>query len=291
MLGALGCDYGQGYLHRQADDRQAGDRRADGLPYASSSGRTAITWLWERAAEDPAAGRQRHAGLDRQPSTAPWPAPIGAARGRRPPGPRPRRAAGARPCAAGRQSRLDEVEPPAAELRTPPPQPSRRKKRRKRNEEAPKRLRRDRRRLTAWRGRRHLAQRRVVLARHARCRRAARRRRCSEASHCAGSRFPAAPAPSRHSPAPDGPLRALPRAMARQDVDGRGQRELPADGQARIGGEIVAGVQHEAAALFHRTAKEHRHVHQFAAGSSRAVLARCRAGRRDRRSSSSASPC
>lgn len=36
-----------------------------------------------------------------------------------------------------------------------------------------------------------------------------------------------------------------------------------ATGRPRVGGEIVAGVKHEAAALFHRPPEQHRHFHEF----------------------------
>ena len=53
-LGELDCDLGQGFfIGRPMTARQVSDALA-GLPYASTSGRTAITWLWERAARDPA---------------------------------------------------------------------------------------------------------------------------------------------------------------------------------------------------------------------------------------------
>ncbi len=53
-LGALDCDLGQGYfIGRPMTARQVTDALT-GLPYTASSGRTAITWLWERAARDPA---------------------------------------------------------------------------------------------------------------------------------------------------------------------------------------------------------------------------------------------
>ncbi|MFT3989387.1 EAL domain-containing protein [Aestuariivirga sp.] len=53
-LGALHCDLGQGYfIGRAMTARQVTEALA-GLPYASGAGRTAITWLWERAAKDPA---------------------------------------------------------------------------------------------------------------------------------------------------------------------------------------------------------------------------------------------
>ena len=52
-LGFLGCDYGQGFfIGRPMTAKQVNDALV-GLPYASSSGRTAITWLWERAVKDP----------------------------------------------------------------------------------------------------------------------------------------------------------------------------------------------------------------------------------------------
>jgi diguanylate cyclase (GGDEF)-like protein len=52
-LGELGCDYGQGFFIGKAiTARQVNDALA-GLPYAFSSGRTAITWLWERGQKDP----------------------------------------------------------------------------------------------------------------------------------------------------------------------------------------------------------------------------------------------
>jgi diguanylate cyclase (GGDEF)-like protein/PAS domain S-box-containing protein len=51
-LGQLGCDYGQGYLiGKPLTAKQVSDALA-GLPYARSSGRTAITWLWERGLKD-----------------------------------------------------------------------------------------------------------------------------------------------------------------------------------------------------------------------------------------------
>jgi diguanylate cyclase (GGDEF)-like protein len=53
-LGGLGCDLGQGYfIGRPLTAKQVSDALA-GLPYApSATGRTAITWLWERGAKDP----------------------------------------------------------------------------------------------------------------------------------------------------------------------------------------------------------------------------------------------
>ena len=52
-LGLLGCDQGQGFLiGKPLTVKQVSDALA-GLPYASSSGRTAITWLWERSQKDP----------------------------------------------------------------------------------------------------------------------------------------------------------------------------------------------------------------------------------------------
>lgn len=52
-LGALECDWGQGYfIGRPMTAKQVTDALA-GLPYTASGGRTALTWLWERAAKDP----------------------------------------------------------------------------------------------------------------------------------------------------------------------------------------------------------------------------------------------
>lgn len=52
-LGELGCDYGQGFfIGKPLAAKQVNDALA-GLPYAFSSGRTAITWLWERGQKDP----------------------------------------------------------------------------------------------------------------------------------------------------------------------------------------------------------------------------------------------
>ncbi len=53
-LGALNCDLGQGFfIGRPMTAKQVSEALA-GLPYAASSGRTTITWLWEKAAKDPA---------------------------------------------------------------------------------------------------------------------------------------------------------------------------------------------------------------------------------------------
>ena len=52
-LGELGCDFGQGFfIGKPLSAKQVNDALA-GLPYAHTSGRTAITWLWERAIKDP----------------------------------------------------------------------------------------------------------------------------------------------------------------------------------------------------------------------------------------------
>ena len=52
-LGELDCDFGQGFfIGKPMSAKQVNDALA-GLPYAHSSGRTAITWLWERAIKDP----------------------------------------------------------------------------------------------------------------------------------------------------------------------------------------------------------------------------------------------
>jgi diguanylate cyclase (GGDEF)-like protein/PAS domain S-box-containing protein len=52
-LGALGCDYGQGFfIGKPITARQVNDALA-GLPFAFSSERTAISWLWGRSQKDP----------------------------------------------------------------------------------------------------------------------------------------------------------------------------------------------------------------------------------------------
>ena len=52
-LGELGCDFGQGFfIGKPMSAKQVNDALA-GLPYAHTQGRTAITWLWERAIKDP----------------------------------------------------------------------------------------------------------------------------------------------------------------------------------------------------------------------------------------------
>jgi len=52
-LGELGCDFGQGFfIGKPLSAKQVNDALA-GLPYAHTSGRTAITWQWERAIKDP----------------------------------------------------------------------------------------------------------------------------------------------------------------------------------------------------------------------------------------------
>jgi diguanylate cyclase (GGDEF)-like protein len=53
-LGELDCDMGQGFfIGRPMTAKQVNEALA-GLPYASGSGRTAITWLWEKAAKESA---------------------------------------------------------------------------------------------------------------------------------------------------------------------------------------------------------------------------------------------
>jgi diguanylate cyclase (GGDEF)-like protein len=69
-LGELGCDYGQGFfIGKPITARQVNDALA-GLPYAYSSGRTAITWLWERGQKDPPP-EPRHGPLSGRDMTAP----------------------------------------------------------------------------------------------------------------------------------------------------------------------------------------------------------------------------
>lgn len=79
-LGALGCDLGQGYfIGKPLTAKQVNDALA-GLPYAqSASGRTALTWLWERGAKEapPEPKLRRVTGADlgtpvrRKPATPP----------------------------------------------------------------------------------------------------------------------------------------------------------------------------------------------------------------------------
>ena len=58
-LGHLGCDFGQGFfIGRPMTAKQVNDALV-GLPYASRSGRTAITWLWERALKEPPQAPER----------------------------------------------------------------------------------------------------------------------------------------------------------------------------------------------------------------------------------------
>ncbi|MFO1122640.1 MAG: EAL domain-containing protein [Hyphomicrobiales bacterium] len=99
MLGILGCNYGQGYfIGKPITARQVTDA-LNGLPYASSSGRTDISWLWERAVKDPppevlnrpvstASIREAVAAMTPPPPPPVVPDPAVQARKRRPPRPR-----------------------------------------------------------------------------------------------------------------------------------------------------------------------------------------------------------
>jgi hypothetical protein len=53
-LGVLDCDLGQGFFIGRPMTAKQVTEALVGLPYTASRGRTAITWLWERAAKDPA---------------------------------------------------------------------------------------------------------------------------------------------------------------------------------------------------------------------------------------------
>ena len=106
MLGLLACDLGQGYFIGKPMTAKQVNEALGGLPYAPSSGRTAITWLWERAvrelppepsqrnltAEDIAAARAAQLAAaqppamtakpgpdDAEPEAVPAPPPLGAA--------------------------------------------------------------------------------------------------------------------------------------------------------------------------------------------------------------------
>jgi diguanylate cyclase (GGDEF)-like protein/PAS domain S-box-containing protein len=112
-LGQLGCDYGQGYLiGKPLTAKQVSDALA-GLPYARSSGRTAITWLWERSLKDPPQTPKR---MRVTTEDLPKPAPPPAAPAVEVPAP-----------AAG-----NETPPPQADVeQTPPPAPRLRKRQRR----------------------------------------------------------------------------------------------------------------------------------------------------------------
>lgn len=54
VLGLLACDFGQGFFIGKPMTAKQVTESLNGLPYAPASERTAITWLWERAARDAA---------------------------------------------------------------------------------------------------------------------------------------------------------------------------------------------------------------------------------------------
>jgi len=106
-LGAIGCDYGQGYfIGKPLSAKQVNDALA-GLPYASSSGRTAITWLWERAAKDPPPEPKRRPLTGR--------APQPGEEGKMP------RASSTPPQAEPARFHRKSAAPPSAETEPPPP--------------------------------------------------------------------------------------------------------------------------------------------------------------------------
>ena len=86
-----------------------------------------------------------------------------------------------------------------------------------------------------------------------------RDRRDNAASHCAGFHFRAAPAPSRHSPAPGWHAWDRPLRDRLQYVHGRGEADVLVDLAASRPAGRIAGMQHEAAAGIDRAALEHLH--------------------------------
>ena len=135
-LGTLGCDYGQGhFIGKPMSAKQVNEALA-GLPYAFSSGRTAITWLWERAIKDPPPEPQ-HLPVTGRDVEEPD------ARPRREAAPRPEPAAEPDTKFRFKTSSAPEPEPPALEIagesapppvgspeadEPPPPSPRRRKR-------------------------------------------------------------------------------------------------------------------------------------------------------------------
>ena len=107
-LGELGCDYGQGFfIGKPITARQVNDSLA-GLPYAFSSERTAISWLWERSQKDPPPEPRRRSMTGRDVAAAP--------EGQLPPdGKPPREADSPAPEPPRRPSLNDTGEPPAPE--------------------------------------------------------------------------------------------------------------------------------------------------------------------------------
>ncbi|MFN4142195.1 putative bifunctional diguanylate cyclase/phosphodiesterase [Aestuariivirga sp.] len=121
-LGELDCDYGQGYfIGKPLTAKQVSDALA-GLPYAHSSGRTAITWLWERGLKDPPPSPKVQKVTAReiaesQAQQRPAPKPFV------PPRPRPPvrgTAPAAEPPAEAAVPELEETPPPEASPELPP---------------------------------------------------------------------------------------------------------------------------------------------------------------------------
>ena len=151
-LGDVDCDFGQGFfIGRPMTGKQVSDALA-GLPYASSSGRTAITWLWERALKDPPPepmlrrvtaseiAEQRAAAKPKPKASAP-PLTAGKRAGDLQPRLEPQLEPAEQSTAASpvEEEAPKEAETPAAAVETPeeetePPRPApRRKKKRRRN--------------------------------------------------------------------------------------------------------------------------------------------------------------
>jgi diguanylate cyclase (GGDEF)-like protein len=144
-LGELGCDFGQGFfIGKPITARQVNDALA-GLPYASSLGRTAITWLWERSQKDPPPEprHDRITGRDMTESEEPS-MPEPQARAPEPPSPSLLLLADAGELATGfaespaapvlpiEMPAEPDAAPPASEDEPPPPPAPRRRKKRRR---------------------------------------------------------------------------------------------------------------------------------------------------------------
>ena len=125
-LGDLGCDYGQGYfIGKPLSAKQVNDALA-GLPYAFSSGRTAITWLWERGQKDhtPDALLRPVTGRDLADEDA-WQEPApGVEPGRPEPPPAQRRSATRGSAQKSRGKAAEAPPPPTPEAESPPPAPA-----------------------------------------------------------------------------------------------------------------------------------------------------------------------
>ncbi len=166
-LGELGCDYGQGFfIGKPLTPKQVNDALT-GLPYASTSGRTAITWLWERAQKDPPPSpklrrvtasdlEDARAAQEKPRAEAPLPPPATRTR----PAPLPADAIPKVEAAAPVLPDAAEVDEDERHTADEPPQPAPRRRRRARrvpvlgqDEAATFKIRRGRLRSTACRGR------------------------------------------------------------------------------------------------------------------------------------------